>query len=114
MQKKRRAPKRGQCPKIEAKEPFTTASAHTAVRNGFCIRFGQSWDAKVPKYTAKNDTAWCCWAWLGLAGRGLARPGTLLSLRDTEENPDHHRRPSTGGLLFCPLESPRASPRCPK
>jgi len=99
-------------PKIEAKEPFTTASAHTAVRNGFCIRLGQPWDAKVPKYTAKNGTAWCRWAWLGLAGRGLARPGMLLSLKDAKENPDHHRRPSTGGLLFCPLESPGASPRC--
>ena len=49
----------------------------------------------------------------GLAGSGLARPRTLLSLKDAKENPDHHRRPSTGGLLFCPLESPGVSPRCP-
>lgn len=112
MQKKPKSTQERPVPKIEAKEPFTTASAHTAVRNGFCIRLGQPWDAKVPKYTAKNGTAWCRWAWLGLAGRGLARPGMLLSLKDAKENPDHHRRPSTGGLLFCPLESPRASPRC--
>ncbi len=114
MQKKPKSTQERPVPKIEAKEPFTTASAHTAVRNGFCIRLGQPWDAKVPKYTAKNGTAWCRWAWLGLAGRGLARPGMLLSLKDAKENPDHHRRPSTGGgLLFCPLESPGASPRCP-
>jgi len=100
MQKKPKSTQERPVPKIEAKEPFTTASAHTAVRNGFCI-------------TAKNGTAWCRWAWLGLAGRGLARPGMLLSLKDAKENPDHHRRPSTGGLLFCPLESPGASPRYP-
>jgi hypothetical protein len=113
MQKKPKSTQERPVPKIEAKEPFTTASAHTAVRNGFCIRLGQPWDAKVPKYTAKNGTAWCRWAWLGWAGRGLARPGMLLSLKDAKENPDHHRRPSTGGFLFCPLESPGASPRCP-
>src|SRR6266513_1183198 len=114
MQKKPKSAQERPVPKIEAKEPFTTASAHTAVRNGFCIRLGQPWDAKVTKYTANHGTAWCRWAWLGLAGRGLARPGMLLSLKDAKENPDHHRRPSTGGgLLFCPLESPGASPRCP-
>ena len=75
-------------PEVEAKEPFTTASAHTAVRNGFCIRLDQPWDAKVPKYTAKNGTAWCRWAWLSLAGRGLARPGMLLSPKDAKENPN--------------------------
>src|SRR5262249_55884413 len=49
----------------------------------------------------------------GVVGHGLAGPGMLLSLKGAKENPDHHRRPSTGGLLFCPLESPGASPRCP-
>src|SRR4030095_13630315 len=81
MQKKPKSTQERPVPKIEAKEPFTTASAHTAVRNGFCIRLGQPWDAKVPKYTAKNGAAWCrC---------GLARPGMLLSLKDAKENPDH-------------------------
>src|SRR5262249_14012868 len=69
MQKKTKSTQERPMPKVEAKEPFTTASAHTAVRNGFCIRLCQPWDAKVPKYTAKNGTAWCRWAWLGLAGR---------------------------------------------
>jgi len=78
MRKKTKSTQERPVPKVEAKEPFTTASAHTAVRNGFCIRLGQSWDAKVPKYTAKNGTAWCRWAWLGLAGRGLA--GLFLEL----------------------------------
>src|SRR4030095_5895546 len=100
MQKKPKSTQERLVPKIEAKEPFTTASAHTAVRNGFYIRLGQSWDAKVPKYTAKNGTAWCHWAWHGLAGRGLARPGMLLSLRDAKENTDHHQRPSTRNLYF--------------
>jgi hypothetical protein len=72
MQKKPKSTQERPVPKIEAKEPFTTASAHTAVRNGFCIRLGQPWDAKVPKYTAKNGTAWCRWAWLALAGLSKA------------------------------------------
>jgi hypothetical protein len=38
MQKKPKSTQERPVPKIEAKEPFTTASAHTAVRNGFCIR----------------------------------------------------------------------------
>jgi hypothetical protein len=71
MQKKPKSTQERPLPKIEAKEPFTTASAHTAVRNGLCIRLGQPWDAKVPKYTAKNGTAWCRWAWHGLAGKKI-------------------------------------------
>jgi CHASE2 domain-containing sensor protein len=47
MQKKLKSTQERPVPKIEAKELFTTASAHTAVRNGFCIRLGQPWDAKL-------------------------------------------------------------------
>jgi len=42
MRKKTNGTQERPVPKVEAKEPFTTASAHTAVRNGFCIRLGQS------------------------------------------------------------------------
>ena len=111
MQKKPKSTQERPVPKIEAKEPFTTATAHTAVRSAFASvnlgtpRFRSTQQRMVRRGVVGHGSA--------LAGRGLARPGMLLSLKDAKENLDHHRRPSTGGLLFCPLESPGASPRCP-